>query len=276
MKVWDVDTGKETLSLGGHLDQVNAVAWSPDGMALASAGFDRSILVHDATAGHVAARSPACLPMLGRRLAGDQGRAADWRLRAEVHAGRGDWERAAADLRKSLALEEGRRWSILGAWTAGPFTADLGPSHPHDAGPNPDRAATWGLAPAPDRAWRPIAPDPRGFVDFVPIYGNSGPLSAYVLIRVYSPERHPVAILVGSDDQARLWLNGAQVYESRLPRVAKPEEDAIPATLEPGWNLLLARVANVAGEHSLFLRLSDTPEDLGRARNEAGSRGPSP
>jgi len=37
VKVWDAATGQETLTLKGHISQVNSVAFSPDGQRLASA-----------------------------------------------------------------------------------------------------------------------------------------------------------------------------------------------------------------------------------------------
>src|SRR5207253_375666 len=38
VKVWDVNTGKELAFYGGHTDGVRAVAFSPDGKQIASAG----------------------------------------------------------------------------------------------------------------------------------------------------------------------------------------------------------------------------------------------
>jgi hypothetical protein len=74
-----------------------------------------------------------------------------------------------------------------------------------------------------------------------------------------------VAILLGADDQIRLWLNGVQVYERLTARSAVPDDDAAIATLQPGWNNLLARVVNIKGQHAMYLRLSDNAVDLERA-----------
>ncbi len=41
LKIWDITTGKELLSLKGHTDAVTSVAFSPDGQRLASGGGDR-------------------------------------------------------------------------------------------------------------------------------------------------------------------------------------------------------------------------------------------
>jgi hypothetical protein len=110
--------------------------------------------------------------------------------------------------------------------------------------------------------------DSQGFVDFGALFGKAEHVSAYAALRIYSPERRQVAILCGSDDYVRLWLGGKKIHERLLARRAVPNEDAIPATLEPGWNTLLARVANVTGDHALYWRLSDAPAAMARARGE--------
>jgi hypothetical protein len=86
----------------------------------------------------------------------------------------------------------------------------------------------------------------------------------------YCPKQEKVAILLGADDQVRIWLNGAQVHENLALRPAIPDNDAVAATLTPGWNTLLARVVNVTGTHALYLRLSNAPADLARARGRTG------
>jgi WD40 repeat protein len=51
IKLWDATTGKETLTLKGHTDVVDSVAFSPDGKQIVSGSFDKTIKLWDATTG---------------------------------------------------------------------------------------------------------------------------------------------------------------------------------------------------------------------------------
>lgn len=45
IKVWDVRTGKLAMDLPGHLDEVYAVDWSPDGERVGSGGKDKTVRI---------------------------------------------------------------------------------------------------------------------------------------------------------------------------------------------------------------------------------------
>jgi tetratricopeptide (TPR) repeat protein len=267
VKVWDAATGTETLTLRGHTDRVGSVAWSPDGTRLASASADQTIQIHDATLGYVLERSPRLLPVLDQRLAADPKSVQDRHLRAETYARMGNWERAAGDIRKYLALSQDNvRCYTTDWWVVGPYPEDLKESYPPENNPDPSQpvaasAAQPGTTPAP-LPWQVVQRDANGFVDFGTLFGGAEHISAYALMRVYSPKQQQVAILLGSDDGVRLWLNGQRVHENPAFRTAAPDQDTMPATLEAGWNTLLAKVVNVIGLHALYLRLSDEPADL--------------
>ena len=55
VKTFDVRTGKETCSLHGHADSVNALAFSPDGKWIATAGDDATLRLWKAANGEFAA-----------------------------------------------------------------------------------------------------------------------------------------------------------------------------------------------------------------------------
>ena len=49
VRLWDVETGQEVLTLRGHADIVPTVTFSPDGNQLATAGADGIVLVREAS-----------------------------------------------------------------------------------------------------------------------------------------------------------------------------------------------------------------------------------
>ena len=248
VKLWDTATGSEALTLNCG-SNVNAVTWSPDGTALASADDDGAVRIHDATAGYIAARSPQYLPMLDRKLAADPANAADWLLRADIDARRGDWTAAGADFTHVSKINPQKQWFTLGFWVAGPYSDDMAVSGAPERTTDPTQPL------ASDRAWRDAPLNASGFVDFGEYFNHAEHISGYAMLRVYSATQQQVSLHLGADDQARLWLNEKLVYEDLHTGRAIPDADVIPATLNAGWNVVLARVMNVTGAHSLYLRL---------------------
>jgi hypothetical protein len=278
IKLWDAATGKETLTLRGHTGSVWSVTWSPDGRQLASGGFDGTVKVWDATVGCTVTRSPRLLPLLDSRIAANPEAAQDLRLRAEVFAGLGKWDRAAADFQRACSSnpDKAAPWFQTGWWVVGPYPDDLKAAYTPETDPDPFRPvapATPDPSAGPsapgegtDRPWRATDADAQEFLDLGALFDHAEHISAYALMRVFSSEKRETTILLGSDDGVRLWLNGKLVHENPAQRAAGHDQDAVPVTLEAGWNTLLAKVVNVTGDHALYLRLSDKPGDRARAQ----------
>ena len=49
LKLWDAETGQETLTLKGHLRDIRTVAFSPDGRRIVSGGRGGTLKVWDAS-----------------------------------------------------------------------------------------------------------------------------------------------------------------------------------------------------------------------------------
>jgi hypothetical protein len=84
VKLWDAASGTEIISFDTHPNQVIAVAWSPDGMQLATASFDRTLHVLDAAPASEAHGVAGFLDALDRRLVSQPDSARDHALRSRT------------------------------------------------------------------------------------------------------------------------------------------------------------------------------------------------
>ena len=148
----------------------------------------------------------------------------------------------------------------------GPYPEDVNEHFAPEINPDPGKQVPAGDIgePAPTFLnWQRVPLNSTGFLDFRGLFGYAEHNSAYALLKIYCPKQQSVNILLGAN-QVRLWLNGHQIHENLTQRAAFPDSDVIAATLNPGWNTLLARVVNVTGTHAMYLRLSDAPADLAK------------
>ena len=97
-----------------------------------------------------------------------------------------------------------------------------------------------------------------GFVDLDKIFGrkiNWG--TAYAWTTVTAPDERKAQIHLGSDDQAKVWLNGEEVFAYSESRSAAMDQNAIPVTLKAGENSILVKVCDEIGFWGFYLRLTD-------------------
>ena len=102
---------------------------------------------------------------------------------------------------------------------------------------------------------------PGGEVDLRAIY-NADDVAAYALTIVYSTTKQDIALLIGTDDAARIWQNGRLLLDS--PQFAAAGHYVISATIEPGRNLFVAKVLNFKGPHGFHMLISEEPADFVR------------
>jgi putative membrane-bound dehydrogenase-like protein len=103
-------------------------------------------------------------------------------------------------------------------------------------------------------AWRTVRPDAKNYVDLRTFLGSeSNNVVSYLYREVESPAGQEARIYLGTDDCAKLWLNGRLVYESRQHRAAAPEQDVLRGHLKKGRNTLLLKINNGDGDHGFYL-----------------------
>ncbi|NLX20705.1 MAG: hypothetical protein GXY55_03410 [Phycisphaerae bacterium] len=69
----------------------------------------------------------------------------------------------------------------------------------------------------------------------------------YVRTAVWSENEQPALLILGSDDGAKVWLNGQVVHAANLSRGITCGEDKAAVTLKAGWNTLLLKITQGGG-----------------------------
>jgi len=107
------------------------------------------------------------------------------------------------------------------------------------------------------------------YIDFAALYGRPAwYVLAYAVCYVHADaDRTDLVLRAGSDDQAKLYLNGKEVYRQPEARGLMLDQDEIPVTLRKGINVLVFKVVNQGGpgpEGSLHFVTKDgaTPKGI--------------
>jgi len=76
---------------------------------------------------------------------------------------------------------------------------------------------------------------------------------SYLYREIESPGDQETAISLGTDDCAKLWINGALVYTNRSHRAAAPEQEMVRSKLKKGKNKVLLKINNGDGPHGFYM-----------------------
>jgi hypothetical protein len=99
------------------------------------------------------------------------------------------------------------------------------------------------LYPGKDKiTWQKHQNDGTGYVDFGKTFKPNEFVLAYAERTVTLPEAKTMKFGVGSNDGARVWINGALVLDKPGPRRAIPSQDTIQVNLKKGDNTILVKV----------------------------------
>ena len=96
-----------------------------------------------------------------------------------------------------------------------------------------------------------------GFLNLNQNLGFEATAVGYALAYVYTPKATDSVLLLGSDDGATVWLNGAEIYRIDANRPPIPDEDAVPCRFNAGWNEVLCKVSQEGWGWGLYLRFTD-------------------
>ena len=113
----------------------------------------------------------------------------------------------------------------------------------------------------PDAKGKTIRPDGKGYFDLAALHGTEGNNSAsYMHVEIESPVDQDAELLLGTDDGAKLWLNGKDVFATEQVRAAAPGQDTVKVKLVKGSNIVLLKVANGNNPHGFYFSLLSQEE----------------
>lgn len=106
--------------------------------------------------------------------------------------------------------------------------------------------------------WQLGVGDDKSGIDLDRLLNGSKPGIAYLYAELDSPREIDAAILFGSDDGAKVWVNGEQKFSKQIARGIKRDEDRVPIHLKPGKNRILFKVEQGNGGWGLLARVVDS------------------
>jgi hypothetical protein len=245
-KVWDAASGKEILTLKGHSDEVWSVAFSPDGQRIVTGSRDWTAKVWE-----------AARPEQVAAWQEEERGAAQYLAALER-------ERSAEQERQRIARARDsiKQWLILSSiplptGQSGEQGLDIEQIQGEALlRPKAGEARPIGGV---ELKWRRVALT-NEVIDFNALLGRETTQSvAYAVCYIRAEtEQRGLQMLVGSDDEAKVYLNGKQVYQAPFARGFVAEGDTVPdIILNAGLNVLVFKVVNEFNEWKGSIRFTD-------------------
>ncbi len=164
-------------------------------------------------------------------------------------------------------------WNYVRGWqVTGPFLLEgnddgevVAPGFVNAFGPETEMATgfTSGYETLDGQAgWASARADISGRINFLHHFRTTEDAVCYARCTVTAPEDMDVDMSLGSNDGARAWLNGEEVFSWYGGRTAEPHQNTIPVRLREGENDVLVKVVNLGSNWALFLSFKDPDRRL--------------
>jgi WD40 repeat protein/serine/threonine protein kinase len=244
-KVWDTSSGRELLTLRGHSAGVAVVAFSPDGQRIVTGSDDQTAKIWQAATPQQVNEWQAQDRRATDRLAVLSGN--------QVGLAEQDW--TAQDL---AAIKQ---WLVLApiAYQGRNGSAGLEQEQiPHEANLHP-RAGARVKVGEREHVWREVQLQHNG-IDFNQLLGEETERCvAYAVCYIDSESaRSDLLMKVGSDDQAKVYLNGKEIFRREESRNYIADQDVVPGVeFKTGLNVLVFKVVNETLQWKGSVRFTD-------------------
>jgi hypothetical protein len=91
-------------------------------------------------------------------------------------------------------------------------------------------------------------------VNLAVLFPDQASCVAYLRAQIVAPQACAGALLMGSDDGIKAWLNGEVVHRNNIDRGEVPDQDTAPVKLRQGTNDLLLKITQGGGGWSASAR----------------------
>ncbi len=142
-------------------------------------------------------------------------------------------------------------WQIIGPFD---YAGGKGLKVPYEPerGFNPAKSydGLWGKV-----KWKKYTNDLSGYIDFTKIFKRHENGVAYAYRLFKSDRDKTLKVGIGSNDGARVWLNGKMVLDKQVLRKAEPNQDIINLPLKKGDNAVLIKVDQDGGGWGFYFSI---------------------
>ena len=147
------------------------------------------------------------------------------------------------------------QWSILG-----PFDNQMNEGHarayPPEQGPIDLSASYQGIS--GPVTWRQIAkPNAMGFVNLLSQFEQKDYATAYAYGVIHADREMEAQLRIGSNDGAKVWLDGKLLLDCPDERGATIDDDVIPFHLKAGATPILLKISQTGGNWGFYFRITD-------------------
>jgi len=159
-----------------------------------------------------------------------------------------------------------RDWMIVGPFPLGwdQFRREIMPVGFMEVyGPetNSDPGATFESVDGP-AGWKYAGTDLAGKLDLLDHFTTTDDVVGYARCTVAAPRDMNATFSLGSNDGARVWINGELLYSDEGVRTARPHVYEIEAQLNEGANSVLIKVENTVVNWQLYFSVRDPEREL--------------
>jgi hypothetical protein len=110
--------------------------------------------------------------------------------------------------------------------------------------------------------WRPLRAAVSGALGLKRAFSVHNKVFCYSRAYITAPRGMDAKMSLGSNDGAKVWINGEEVFAENIGRAAAPHQNEFAIHLREGENLVLVKIVNLGGDWQLYLSIDDPDREL--------------